>query len=172
MWPFSKKSNNAEELKKSVELSFSNVKKDYEDHHMKINLILERLEKLERNHVNMSRAFGDELKSPNETLSIFDSLTDKQKAFLQVLAALNSESPNKWILLRTFAQELYPNKQYNEVRSFISQYLAHLEELGFAKRKKSGKFAYIMTTSLNPYVREIASLKEKPKKQDKKSKQS
>ena len=173
-WPFKKRSNEFDELKKAIELSFSNVKKDFEaiksDHHTKISDVMTRLDKLESGIIHTIDARKE---IQNAKIDVFQSLTEKQKTFLRVLASLNAESPNNWISLKALSEELYPDKEYDKVRPMISLYLGHLEELGFAKKKRKGLYTYAITTEANPYVNELKQLKpEEPKKQDKKSKQS
>lgn len=193
-WPFGKKESNIDEVKKSVEISFLNVKKDIEmlketiknleskkdDHHAKIALLLDKFDRLDKD-IKFEASFekGPELTNiggiSNTTLKLFDSLTDKQKAVCRIIAALNLETPDKWISLKTISEELHPNSNYNKVRSNISEYTTLLEELGFIKKKKRGRQSYITSTNSNPCLIELQQInklaKASKKKQDKKSKQ-
>ncbi|MEK6860930.1 MAG: hypothetical protein AABY07_03070 [Nanoarchaeota archaeon] len=183
-WPFRKKEDVIASLKKSLELSFLNVKKDFEslktDHHTKISIILDRLDRLERvkleTATNQESSITNNIDISDSTLKIFDSLTDKQKTLCRVVAALNLESPGKWISLKTVSEDLHPNSSYNKVRSNLSEYTSLLEELGFIKKRKKGRQSYIMSTNLNPCLKELQQInklaRSSKKKQDKKSKQS
>lgn len=181
-WPFGKKEEKLDEIKKNLEVSFSNVKKDHEslkqEHHSKISDILQRLEKIE-SHLFSSKKeteeYLPELKKSGITQMHFDNLTEKQKEFCRILAALHSESPNRWVSFKFLAEELYPNYDYNKVRSTISEYTSLLEELGFVKKRIKGNKGYVMTTQINPYIKETPEIKVqkiKKVKEDKKSKQS
>ena len=55
--------------------------------------------------------------------------------------------------LSTLAQELYPDKEYGAIRSTLSQFVTALEEMGFVKRKRKGKQAYIISTPTNPCLK-------------------
>ncbi len=175
-WPFRKRSDELEELKKAIQLSFSNVKKDMEsfkgDHHSKISEVLDRLTRLEKGLQTWSQNESFSLPNPNKAIDLFDHLTDKQKFYCQVLASLHKESPNKWISQKIVASELYPDKEYNKIRTMVTQYLAHLEEIGYVKKKMKGNFSYVMSTELNPYLNLDQQKVKELKKQGKKSKQS
>ena len=176
-WPFKKENKELKELKKIVELSFSNVKKDMEllkgDHHTKLSELFDRMSRLEKNFLVGFKEESFSLPNPNKSFDLFDHLTDKQKVYCQVLASLHKESPNKWISQKIVARELYPDKEYNRIRTMVTQYLAHLEELGYVKKRIKGNFSYVMSTDLNPYLKITQQeVKKEPKKKDKKSKQS
>jgi hypothetical protein len=104
--------------------------------------------------------------------SLWEFLTETQQRLCWKLAALQKEMPDQWISLKYLAQELYPDKDYNQVRSTLSQFIAGLEELGIVKRKRKGKQAYIFSTKKNPCVSkkrpipltEVEKIKEKKKK--------
>jgi len=165
-WPFRKKGEDIEKIEKKIKTSFSSVKKNHDflkqDHHAKILDIFERLEKLEK-HVWQSKDVTDkeatELQISNITMKHFENLTEKQKEFCLILAALHSESPNEWVSFKTLAGELYPNQDYNKVRSTISEYTSLLEELGFVKKRKKGGKAYVLTTQINPYIKKQPIIK-------------
>jgi len=82
--------------------------------------------------------------------TLWESLTETQQKLCWKMAALQKEMPDQWISLKYLAQELYPDKDYNIVRSTLSQFIAGLEELGIVKRKRKGKQAYVFSTDKNP----------------------
>ncbi|MBU2589186.1 MAG: hypothetical protein KKA65_01430 [Nanoarchaeota archaeon] len=82
--------------------------------------------------------------------TLWESLTETQQRLCWKMAALQKEMPDQWISLKYLAQELYPDKDYNIVRSTLSQFIAGLEELGIVKRKRKGKQAYVFSTNKNP----------------------
>lgn len=82
----------------------------------------------------------------------WDILTEVQKILCYKLAAIEKETPQKWVSLKYLAQEVYPDKNYESIRSTISEYTSNLEELGFLKKKRKGKQTFIVSTEKNPYV--------------------
>ena len=85
--------------------------------------------------------------------NLWDSLTETQQKLCWKLAALQKEMPDQWISLKYLAQELYPDKEYGAIRSTLSQFVTALEEMGFVKRKRKGKQAYIISTPTNPCLK-------------------
>ncbi|MBI5871636.1 hypothetical protein HZB88_00960 [archaeon] len=159
-------------LHKSLKQSFSNVKNDIgkihshissinsknKQHEEKIGYMLSRLEAIE-NHLGFSSIIPLEPKehlTEQENLGsissinkepffpgIWESLTETERKICWKLSLLQKESPDQWIPLKYLARELYPDKDYSKIRSTVSQFIANLEELGFVKRKRLGRQAYI-----------------------------
>jgi len=90
--------------------------------------------------------YGEEMEVPEpeypET-SELDALTETQQKILWKLMALQNENPGEWFSLKYLAQEVYPDRSYNSVRSALSQFISNLEEMGYVKRKRRGKQAYV-----------------------------
>ena len=99
---------------------------------------------------------------------IWLELTETQQKLCWKIAALQKEIPNEWISLKYLAQEMYPDKDYASVRSTISQFVAQLEELGFVKRKRKGRQAYVCSTEKNPCASKVSSSEAKVKAAKKK----
>jgi len=85
---------------------------------------------------------------PNDTL--WESLTETQQKICWKIAVLQKEMPNQWISLKCLAQEIYPDRDYSQVRSTLSQFITALEEMGIVQRKRKGKQTYVYSTSKNP----------------------
>lgn len=165
-------------LNKSVEASFTNLRKDMEHvskllhhydgkiaaHDSQFQVILNRLSVIEKKvsvmgtqkeetgakELELEEQAGEkEVIAPVED-SMWETLTETQQKLCWKLAALQKEMPSQWISLKYLAQELYPDKDYNAVRSTLSQFVAGLEDLGLVKRKRKGKQAYVVSTSKNP----------------------
>ncbi|MEA3378177.1 MAG: hypothetical protein U9Q69_00910 [Nanoarchaeota archaeon] len=110
------------------------------------------LEEFDKQTKNLDK-ISDEIKEGSfdeMEISSWDSLTNTLQKICWQLAAIQKELPNQWVSLKYLAQEMYPDKQYNRVRSTLSQYISSLEELGYVKRTRKGKQAYILSTTKNP----------------------
>ncbi|HII15807.1 MAG TPA: hypothetical protein HA362_05860 [Nanoarchaeota archaeon] len=166
-----------EALEKSVQQSFTNLRKDMEHvskllHYFKatdekyakqISMILRRLDHMDYNLGKSSGklAENEEQEEAAEVASsieqeddaLWESLTETQQKLCWKLAALQKEMPGQWISLKYLAQELYPDREYGLVRSTLSQFVSALEEMGFVKRKRKGKQAYIVSTDMNPCLK-------------------
>ncbi len=77
---------------------------------------------------------------------ILNDLTDTQRAIFYRLGMLLYESSQEWITAKSLAQELYPDKAYDRVRSTISEYISILIESGLVKKKRKGKLTYLSIT--------------------------
>ncbi|MDI6737786.1 MAG: hypothetical protein QME12_04700 [Nanoarchaeota archaeon] len=164
----------ADALEKSVQQSFGNLRKDMEHiskllHYFnsanqkqskQISMFERRLRAVE---LSIDKASGEELEEIEEKEeaaerasgnmddeTMWETLTESQQKLCWKLAALQKEMPDQWISLKYLAQELYPDKEYGAIRSTLSQFVTALEEMGFVKRKRKGKQAYIISTNNNP----------------------
>ena len=72
-------------------------------------------------------------------------LTDVQQHLAYVISSLDKEEPETWHALKKVAFELYPNREYGEVRTTISHYVRLLEEFGFVERKRVGNKSLVRT---------------------------
>jgi len=79
-------------------------------------------------------------------LSSFQSLTDTQRTIFKTLYLLQKEKSWAWVLLKDIANEIYPTKSYNAVRSTISDYLSILEEIGLVQRKRISRQSIVSLT--------------------------
>lgn len=184
-WFFKKRSEpDLSHLHKSLKNSFANVKADIEKAHAGINQVKgkhthheQRILELEKKMEYIEKHLGFSTVLPLDTLkeqaslleeekdevhkepkfpSIWESLTETEREICWKLSHLQKEYPNEWIPLKSLAREVYPDKEYSKIRSTISQFIANLEELGFVKRKRKGRQAYVFL------VREKKSKKDKP----------
>jgi chromosome segregation ATPase len=140
----------------------------HDDHEKQFNILLRRISRLESSVAALQDSMGEEELEQEEIEeeveeavenieeqegfgdSVWDTLTETQQKICWKLALLQKEVPDQWISLKYLAQELYPEKDYNQVRSTISQFIGALEELGFVKRRRKGKQAYVFSTKKNP----------------------
>src|SRR3989344_7119187 len=160
-------------LHHSLTLSFSNIKSEIQhltkslshshkkhhyhhthlnEHEQKIRVLSKRLEQLESLlKIQPQQTTGIVVTESSQTNPL-DFLTDTQRIFCQKLALLQKETPGKWIPLKYLAQELYPGKDYQQIRSTISQFVSTIEDLGFVKRIRKGRQAYVLSTDKNPFL--------------------
>ncbi len=175
LFSFFKRKKKLDTLHQNLKNSFSNIKKDIKkaheringlhyvknEHHDKITSLIARIDTIESlfNKLKIKKEEVQERVEEKISETLIDDLTDKQKIFCQRLAALQKESPDKWISLKYLAQEIYPNKTYPQIRSTVSQYTTFLEELGVVKRRRKGKQAYVISTEKNPYLKKKKEIK-------------
>lgn len=72
-----------------------------------------------------------------------DFLTDTQKAIFSRLGVIQKEGSQPWVPLKQIAHEIYPDKQYDEVRSTVSEYMGLLADAGLVKRVRKGKQTFV-----------------------------
>lgn len=75
--------------------------------------------------------------------SAIDTLTDTQRAIFSRLGVIQKEGSQPWVPLKQLAQEVYPEKKYDEVRSTISEYMGLLSDAGLVKRVRKGKQTFV-----------------------------
>jgi hypothetical protein len=153
-------------INSSIQGSFSNVKEDiaqvsrwinhfkvkHDDHHDNLSKILARLDSIEtRLEQHESSVVYEEQIEPleekkeNLELKNWAQLTDVQQHLAYVISSLDKEEPETWHALKKVAFELYPNREYGEVRTTISHYVRLLEEFGFVERKRVGNKSLVRT---------------------------
>jgi len=179
-------------LKKSLVISFDNIKQDMAHIHGKISdvhsthssKILEhesRLTNMEQKLnmlINLLNA-KEQIKEPRESRitteeieqieDVVDTLTDTQKKSFIILFQLQNQIGKKEISFKSIAKVLYPEKKYNSVRSTISEYFTVLHELGLIKKRRRGKESTVSISELGEKVVRTIS---KPKKIKKKNAES
>ncbi|MFH1637711.1 MAG: hypothetical protein ABIB71_04785 [Candidatus Woesearchaeota archaeon] len=143
-------------------------KEKHQQHDKNFDAILARLDCIEERLIEISEIdAGDETSLEEENSaeveelhgeepkedSNWELLTDTQKNICWKLASIQKENPDQWVSLKYLAQEIYPDKDYTKVRSALSQFVSQLEELGYVKRKRRGKQAYVYSTKNNPYYK-------------------
>jgi len=164
--------NTFNSLHKTLQTSFSNIKRDmglinswtdhfkerHVEHDTRFEYLFKKLEKIEQ-RLDSSESVSQSYSEPNQESynepveevepmetpdSMWDLLTPTQQKICWKLASLHKEMPGQWIPLKYLAQEMYPEKEYSKIRSAISQFVSNLEKSGYVKRKRRGKQAYVM----------------------------
>ena len=77
---------------------------------------------------------------------LLEDLTETQKNIFYRLALLLKEADQEWITIKMLATDLYPNKQYDQVRSTASEYVNVLIESGLLEKRRRGKHTYVTIT--------------------------
>jgi len=77
---------------------------------------------------------------------ILNDLTDTQKSMFYRAGMLLKESGQEWITIKALASDLYPNKEYDKVRSTASEYIGILIDAALLNKKRRGKQTYITLT--------------------------
>lgn len=154
-------------LEKGLHYSFSKIKEDFHSTHDKIDKHAsytdKKLEDFHNRLLHIEKLFSEYLykitsqtSQPPETeeeslsekplLSKLNSLTDAQKQLFMEIIGLHLESGMNWISFIDIAKQLYPDKDYNTVRSTISEFTSILEELGLIQKKIQRKKGYVKVT--------------------------
>lgn len=155
------KISNIEETLKS---SFSNVKKDIihvhktisdhkDTHHDRFQQIEERLKRIELSLlVNQPKKLAkkvveeeefEEQEIPNQTANIFQSMPRAELKLFKTLYDIQLTLNAKNISYKSLASYLYPGKEYNSIRSTITQFVIRLHTEGLVEKKRIGKETYV-----------------------------
>lgn len=98
-------------------------------------------------------------------------ITDTQKAILLRLKVLLEEKGANWLLMRELAEELYPTKDYDSIKSMISNYIDVLSNLNLIKKTRKGRNIYVTLTDKArkkmPKKVILSKIKKKKQKDDK-----
>lgn len=133
----------------TIEKQLSHIIKKIEHHEQAINSHAVSIESL-----NPEFDESEEIEEAPEPIKIQTSmdpkhmvggLTDTQKLMFIRLLSLQREFGG-WVPLKSLAEELYPNKDYSDVRSTISEYLTLLSEWGVVAKKRTGKQSFVSVT--------------------------
>lgn len=79
-------------------------------------------------------------------LDVVQTLTDTQKYFFIRLKLLQKEAKSDWIPMKTVAEDYYPDKNYQKIKSTLSEYFTLLTDLDLVKKKRKGKHVYLKVT--------------------------
>jgi hypothetical protein len=187
-WLFKKKGETSSEFQKTVKNSFFNIKDDmsqisqwishfkekHDGHESEITTIISRLESIEKqlnfrvedvpvSEVLEEKETEEKKEGINKEYERWDELTPVQQRLCWKISRLQKEKPKRWLSLKDIAQELYPEREYNKIRSTVSDYIGLLEEFDYIERKRKGRQAYVRFKK-----NKLPSSKEKTKEKVKK----
>ena len=150
------------EFNNSVKSSFQNIRNDMdhiskwinhfknkdEFHHGNFHSIIKKLENIDERLINLEQnnisessiepIYESTFESSEDDEKKWNSLTDAQRDLVRVISSICRERPNKWFSFREVAEENYPKKSYEQVKSTLVKYINLLEKIGYIKRKRSG----------------------------------
>lgn len=144
----------------NVKNSFSNIRKDIlhlfsklDKHEKEIFTLRQKLLSLHKNKqveetneiLKQAEIISPDLSKPKFS---WEDLTTVQQTLFKNLAVLQIESSQKWVAMKTLAEELYPNKSYDSVRSMISDYIHLLVDMGLVKKMRKRRQVYLSLSSL------------------------
>ena len=161
-WLFSRKREvkihpHIKRIESTLKNSFNNIKTDisaisshiikHSDH---IKDIHKRLDYIEQNisilHNKIESDLGmdsDEEFITNNKEKIVDNLTTVQRTILLRLANLQIESEEPWISTKNLTEDIYPEKEYNQIRPMMSDYLNILLDFGLINKVRKRRQTYI-----------------------------
>ena len=158
-------------MEQNLKNSFFNIKKDIHkvnnivfSHDDKINHLKERVHYLENiiknlrvldsveespkeksKKENIEQTINTDISINNPTIKWGDLTNIQQNLFMR-LGLLQIEANQRRIAMKHLAEELYPEKTYNDVRSMISDYVNLLNEHGLVKKTRKGRQIFVSTT--------------------------
>ena len=106
--------------------------------------VLKRLASVEIK-LNSKDLYYSEDKEPLNPKS--NRLTETQQALFTKISLLLKEMDQEWLSFRLLAQEAYPNKEYKQIRSTLSEYVNILIENNLLKSQRRGKMTYLSLTT-------------------------
>jgi hypothetical protein len=83
---------------------------------------------------------------PSKSTTPLNNLTDTQLAMFHRAGLLLDESGQEWIAIKALAIDLYPDKEYDQVRSTTSEYVGILVDNSLLEKRRRGKQTYIGLT--------------------------
>jgi len=176
-WLFKKRSESNIDSE-AIKNSFSNIKHDmnhisnwinhfkdkHEEHTNSNQELIKRIERLES--MLATKELVEEIEEePNEEATFevpehspLEDISLSERRVCSILVALQNENGNGWVSMKRLAEESYPEKQYKDSRSHISQLISKLELDGFIIKKRVGKYVYVF---LNKNKKELFIKKKK-----------
>ncbi|MEK6903926.1 MAG: hypothetical protein AABW64_04765 [Nanoarchaeota archaeon] len=80
------------------------------------------------------------------SFDLVEELTDTQKSMFYRAGLLLKESGQEWLALKSLASDLYPEREYDQVRSTTSEYVNVLVDNGLLDKKRRGKHTLVSLT--------------------------
>lgn len=158
-WLFRKKESikevkeELEKIKSSIKNSFNYVKKDmghlrsrvnnHDTNIVEIHNILQEAQEVKTPSIKEELNL-EEINS--EEIDLLNNLTNLQKSILLRLKLISKETDQNWIAMKLLAQDLYPDKDYNDIKSMVSTYTDTLLQLNLIKKKRKGRQIHLSLT--------------------------
>lgn len=74
---------------------------------------------------------------------LWDNLTNVQRSLVINLSSILNEEGKDWIPMKYLSQELYPDKDYSDIKAMISNYTDVLDEQGFIQKKRKRRETFL-----------------------------
>ncbi len=178
-WLFRKKESikevkeELEKIKSSLKNSFNYVKKDMSHLKSRINNhdinivelhnILQEFQQDSPKDIKKELSL-DEIELSETSIDILENLTNLQKSILLRLKLLSKETDQEWITMKLLTQDLYPNKNYNDIKSMVSTYTDTLLQLNLIQKKRKGREIHLSLTDKTHQILPKKLIKIKNKK--------
>src|SRR3989344_2107729 len=104
--------------------------------------VVENVREIVKKEPVIEDVVAEDFEESNSTNPL-EHFTDTQKAIFSRLGVIQKEGSQSWIPLKQIAQEIYPDTQYDDVRSTISEYMGLLSDAGLVKRVRKGKQTFV-----------------------------
>ena len=104
--------------------------------------VVENVREIVKKEPVIEDVVAEDFEESNST-NLLEHFTDTQRAIFSRLGVIQKEGSQLWIPLKQIAQEIYPDKQYDDVRSTISEYMGLLSDAGLVKRVRKGKQTFV-----------------------------
>jgi len=127
-----------------------------------LNLLLNKfLKEAENTQENIIQPQIEQLGEISQE-EIFSSLTKTQLDLFKTIYQIQKQANSNKVSLKSIAKIYYPGRNYNSVRSTISDYLTILTTWGLIKKQRVGKESFVALT--NNGINLVSSTKTKEKK--------
>lgn len=151
MWFFKKKDDKLDEIEQKLDKSFLHIKNDMTYLFNKVQEQEHQLAEL-KSMMSTTEILATQQEQPPSKVMKYDgdeqdyslkeayeTLTNIHKALLLKMGLLAKENPEQWIPMKVISREMYPNKEYEKIKSMISNYTDNLLNLGFVQKKRIGR---------------------------------
>ena len=146
-----------QQIDRNLRIAFSNLKDDISKHTKEMERLGSRIAKLEGASRHLSKD-TDLAQKPKAHPAVFgnrsvsvrrtpNSLTALQSEILKRLMVLQMESGKRAISMRDLAAEVYPTKEYANIKSTLSEHISKLHRARLVEKISSGKL-YLSYTEL------------------------
>ena len=161
----------------SIQGSFGNIRKDIEainghikrhnnnseSFHKRLLAIEQKLMKFEEHFMGETEDESVEEAIKVKKEDFIEDLTQTQKLIFLTIYEMEKQLGQE-ISIRSLAELLYKEKEYDQVRSMLSRFISELTDLSLVKKKRVGKQVYVSTTTQGARIAKQAIVENKRKK--------
>ena len=161
----------------SIQGSFGNIRKDIEainghikrhnshseSFHKRLLAIEQKLMKFEERVMEETEEESVEEAVKVKKEDFIEDLTQTQKLIFLTIYELEKQIGQE-ISIRSLAEVLYKEKEYDQVRSMLSRFISELTNIDLVKKKRTGKQVFVSTTAQGARIAKQAIVERKRKK--------